>query len=170
MVAYMRLGASLRYSLYAMIAVLLGTGALWLATHYVDAWPSDPQGWAAISMRIHGAAAMAMLAIAGGAFALHATSAWREGKNRASGLALGTALVVMAATGYCLYYVGGESPRALASLSHWVLGLAAPLLLVVHAGLGRNAGQTRVTTSPSDVAMPPDKNPENATAACGVRR
>ena len=166
----MRLAASLRHSLYAMIAVLFGNGALWLAVHYIDSWPSDPQGWATMSMRIHGAAAMAMLVIAGGTVALHATSAWRERKNRASGLALGAALVVMTATGYCLYYVGGESPRAFASLSHWVLGLAAPLLFIAHAGLGRKAGRIRVTTSPSDVAVTPDKNPENATAACGVRR
>ena len=137
----MRLAASLRYSLYAMTAVLFGSGAAWLATRCLESWAPGPQSWAAVSMRIHGAAAMAVLAIAGGAVALHVTSAWPEGKNRASGLALGTVLIVMTVTGYCLYYTGGESPRAFASLSHWILGLALPLFFAAHAWLGRKSGR-----------------------------
>jgi hypothetical protein len=136
----MRLAASLRYSLYAAIAALFGSGAVWIATRYLESWSSDPQSWTALSMRVHGAAALAMLPLAGGAVALHVPSAWREAKNRASGLALGTALIIMTVTGYCLYYAGGESLRAAASVSHWVLGLAAPLFLAVHAWLGRKSG------------------------------
>jgi hypothetical protein len=133
----MRLAASLRYSLYGLIAVLLGSGVVWLGAHYLDLRRGDPAGWRAVSMRIHGAAAMALMVIAGSAVSLHATSAWRERKNRASGLALGAVLTILAITGYLLYYAGGESARSLASIGHWVLGLALPAAFASHALLGR---------------------------------
>lgn len=157
----MRLSASLRYSLYAAAAVLFASGVLWLALHYAA---TAPQTWTGLSMRVHGAAGMMVLPLAGGAAALHAGGAWRERKNRLSGLVLSSVLVVLTLTGYCLYYVGGESLRNFASVTHWLLGLGLPLALAFHATIGRKA------TSPRDVAIAPDKNPENATTASAMRR
>jgi hypothetical protein len=157
----MRLPASLRYSVYAAIAALLGSGVLWLFLRYTA---FAPQAWASLSMRVHGAAGMVILPLVGGAAALHAGAAWRDRKNRISGFVLSCALVVLTLTGYCLYYVGGESLRNFASVTHWVIGMALPLVLAFHATIGRNA------TSPRDVAITPDENPENATAASAMRR
>ena len=125
--------------MYGLTAVLLGSGATWLASRYLEIPQRNPEGWAALAMRVHGAAAMATLAVVGGIAGVHAASAWREGRNRASGIALGATLVVMAITGYVLYYAGAESARSLASVSHWILGLGLPGVLAAHALLGRRS-------------------------------
>ena len=157
----MRLPVSLRYSLYAATVALLGSGVAWLVLCYAGAWPP---AWAGVLMRVHGAAGMVILPLAGGAAALHVGGAWREHKNRVSGIALSSVLIALTLTGYCLYYVGAESLRNVASISHWALGLGLALVLPLHALIGRKA------TSPRDVARQPEKNPENATAASAMRR
>lgn len=50
---------------------------------------------------------------------------------------MGVALIALVSTGYCLYYVGGESLRALSSFGHWVHGLALPIVVVWHAVVAR---------------------------------
>jgi hypothetical protein len=135
----MRLAASLRYSVYGLAGVLVASGALWLVFHYLVIASQDHAGWAAAAMRVHGAAAMALLVLAGSAISLHATNAWRERKNRSSGIALGLVLIVLTITGYLLYYAGGEAARSLASLSHWIAGLALPGVFAAHALLGRRS-------------------------------
>ena len=133
----MRLAASLRYALYIATALLFGSGASWLAARYLPDARWLPSGLASASMRIHGAAAMVMLVLTGGAVALHTPSGWCERKNRASGLALCVTLIGLAATGYCLYYVGGDTARSVSSVNHWTLGLAVLPALGLHAWLGR---------------------------------
>jgi hypothetical protein len=80
---------------------------------------------------------MVMLILTGSAVALHGPVGWRERRNRVSGLALCGALIAITVTGYCLYYLGDEGARMAASLSHWILGLALPVVLALHALLGR---------------------------------
>jgi hypothetical protein len=135
----MRLAASLRYALFGLVLLLLGSGLVWLAAHYFDVVPGDAQRWAALSLAVHGAAAMAVLVVAGITIALHVARAWRERKNRVSGLAVAILLAAIAVTGYLLYYSGGEAARAAASAIHWVLGLVLPLLLAAHVCLGRRS-------------------------------
>ena len=129
----MRLAASLRLSLYAATAVLLTTGLAWLAAR------SAAPRLAAPLMSVHGACAMVIGAVAGAIAALHVPAAWRETRNRASGMVLATLLIVAAATGWLLYYAGGESLRAAASVLHWVLGIGIPALLAAHIFLGRRS-------------------------------
>jgi cytochrome b561 len=66
------------------------------------------------------------------AVALHVPGAWRERKNRVSGLVMAVALIGLVITGYLLYYAGGESARALASVAHWLPGLALPAVGLWH--------------------------------------
>jgi hypothetical protein len=132
-----RLAASLRYSLHAATAIVFASGALWLTARYLPTSRPLPEGLAAASMRVHGGAAMVLLVLIGWTASLHAPSAWRERKNLVSGISLSTALVLLAATGYCLYYLGDESWRAISSLAHWMLGLALPAALGCHVWLGR---------------------------------
>ena len=131
------LAASLRYSLYAATATVFASGALWLAAHYLPTSRPLPDGLAAVSMRVHGGAAMVLLVLIGGAVSLHAPDAWRERKNLATGISLSAALILLTATGYCLYYLGDESARTVSSLGHWVLGLALPIAFACHVKLGR---------------------------------
>jgi len=135
----MRLALSLRLWLYASAAVLWITGTVWLFAHYSPPARAFPEGLAAASMKIHGGAAMLLLVLAGIVVALHVPGAWRERKNRASGLVMAAALIALAVTGYLLYYAGGETARALASAGHWLPGLAVPLAGAWHGIAGRRS-------------------------------
>ena len=125
----MRLPASLRASFYVATALVTASGIVWLLQPSVGL----------LSMEIHAAAAMALLVITGSTFALHAPGAWREHKNRASGTLVGVVLLILAVSGYLLYYLGQESLRHVTSVVHWGVGLAAPILLCLHVWLGRRS-------------------------------
>jgi hypothetical protein len=131
-----RLAASLRYALYGAGVTLLASGGIWLYFRYGLPAASRPRGALSVSMRVHGAAAMVVLALIGAVTALHVKAAWQDRRNIASGIVLAAGLLVLAATGYLLYYLGDEALRAQASTAHWVLGAAAPLALWWHAVAG----------------------------------
>lgn len=132
----MRLAASLRYSLYFVGALAFASGVAWLGAH--DFASSAVPGKTEVNaMRIHGAAAMALLVLVGAAAALHSTTSWRQSKNRLTGAGLGATLLALALTGYLLYYDGDDSTRAAVSLLHWALGLALLPSLALHLLLGR---------------------------------
>jgi hypothetical protein len=52
---------------------------------------------------------------------------------------MATAVIGLAVTGYLLYYAGGETARALASVAHWLPGLALPIAGGWHAVAGRRS-------------------------------
>jgi len=131
-----RLAASLRYALYGTGVALLASGAAWLYFRYGLPAPSRPRGALSASMQVHGAAAMVVLALIGAVTALHVKAAWQDRRNIASGIVLATGVLVIAATGYLLYYLGDEALRAQASTAHWILGAAAPFALWWHAVAG----------------------------------
>jgi hypothetical protein len=133
----MRIAASLRISLYGATVLLLASGLTWLVARYLSHARWLPAGLATTSMQIHGAASMAMLVFTGSAVALHAPAGWRDRKNRGSGIAVSAALIIITVTGYCLYYLGDDSARAIASFSHWLLGLAVLPLFLWHASRDR---------------------------------
>lgn len=132
----MQLPPSLRAAFYACGAVLTASGLVWLAVHY--AAPPEARG-SALALEVHGAAAMAVLFLAGAVAALHVPGAWRERKNRNSGIAVVSWVVLLAVTGFLLYYAGDDSVRETAGVVHWVSGLAAPLLVWLHGSLGWRA-------------------------------
>src|SRR4030095_13062442 len=101
------------------------------------------KAWA---MKIHGAAAMAILVLIGMLLIGHVRFAWRARRNRANGSVFLSALGILTITGYGLYYAGGERLRAWTSWIHLVVGLALPILLLIHIFLGRRtraSGQSR---------------------------
>jgi hypothetical protein len=96
-------------------------------------------------MKIHGAAAMAILVLVGMLLNGHVRLAWGARRNRGNGSLFLGAFGLLTITGYGLYYVGGESLRAWTSWTHLAVGLALPLLLVLHIWLGK---RTRPTAQP----------------------
>jgi hypothetical protein len=110
----------MRIALYATVATLFLSG---LASLFA---PS-------VSMVIHGAAAMVVLALAGATFALHVPAAWGERRNRTSGMFMVTVLVLLAVSGCLLYYAGSEAVRSAASIGHWVVGVALVPIIAWHA-------------------------------------
>jgi hypothetical protein len=119
------------------------SGLLWIAAQQ---WLGDgatfgesASPWVPFSMKIHGAAAMAVLVVIGTLLPVHVRRAWNARRNRGTGattLGLNALLIV---SGYALYYLAGEGTRALTSLVHWILGLALPAVLVFHVLEARSA-------------------------------
>jgi hypothetical protein len=133
-----RLVAWQRQLLYGSGAILLASGAGWLALHYgraSDALPSPLEAWA---MRLHGLAGFAALFTLGALAASHIPNGWRLShrmrwaQQRGSGVALcalGAALVL---TGYLLYYFAPEGIRPALGWLHTALGVAAAAVVVAH--------------------------------------
>jgi cation transport ATPase len=148
-----------RYSLYAVLSLLFLSGVAWAYWNYVFGLPGDfetsAKAWA---MKMHGAAAMAILVLIGMLLSTHVRFAWRAHRNRANGSVFLSALAVLTVTGYGLYYTGGERLRAWTSWIHLAVGLAVPILLLTHIFVGkgtRPAGQSRAR---SPLASPGAEN------------
>jgi hypothetical protein len=117
-----------------VLAGLVLSGALWLLFHYLlaavdDLSPHPAEAW---SMRVHGAFAMAALLLVGGLLTEHSLAAWRRRLNRGSGAWLAGTMLLLAVTGYLLYYAGSPTLRDTVSWLHWTAGLAVPLVLWLH--------------------------------------
>ncbi len=137
----MRLSAGHRQWIYWAVALLFGSGALWLICHYLlrvegefGPAPHPLEAWA---LRVHGGAAMLALVVAGSLLPIHVRRAWHQRRNLLPGFLLGGMLLLLTVTGYALYYFGGEQARAVISVLHWGLGLGAPALLLWHIAAGR---------------------------------
>ena len=126
-----RLHPALRASLYAVLALLVLSGALWEA------------GIArAMLIKVHGAAAMASLVALGALLARHVACGWAAGKNRTTGVVMLAALLWLVVSGYLLYYAGDEGLRSYVSQTHFWVGLALAAMFAVHQGpQARNAGR-----------------------------
>ena len=127
-----------RYLFYFLLAALFLTGVYWAYIAYLIESPNEAQSsWKSLSMKIHGAAAMSILVVVGTILHGHVRFAWRARRNRANGVFFLAVFAILIVTGYGLYYAGGEMMRAWTSWIHLGVGLALPLLLVVHIFLGR---------------------------------
>ncbi|HXI74172.1 MAG TPA: hypothetical protein VNG94_01210 [Pyrinomonadaceae bacterium] len=132
-----------RYFLYAVLALIFLSGAAWAFWNYLAASPGDFQTSAkAWAMKIHGAAAMAILVSVGMLLNEHVRLAWRARRNRANGSVFLSAFAFLTITGYGLYYAGGERLRAWTSWIHLAIGLVLPILLLIHIFLGKRTRPT----------------------------
>lgn len=133
---------SQRYFLYAVLALLFLSGVAWAYWNYLRSpgdFETSAKSWA---MKIHGAAAMAILVMIGILLNGHVRFAWRARRNRSNGSIFLSAFAVLTITGYGLYYAGDESLRGWTSWIHLVVGLALPILLLIHIFLGRRTRPT----------------------------
>jgi len=99
---------------------------------------------------------MAVLVLIGMLINGHVRFAWRARRNRANGAVFLSVFAVLTVTGYGLYYAGGEILREWTSWIHLVVGLALPILLLIHIFLGRRTRasgqfQTRSRLAPRGV-------------------
>ena len=143
----MRLSTAHRQWIYWSAGLLFASGALWLACHYFlegsgefgpTTHPLEP--WC---LRVHGAAAMLSLVLVGSLLPIHVRRAWHQRRNLLPGAVLFTVVLLLAVSGYALYYFGGEEARAAISVFHWAIGLGAPVLMVWHIAAGRGAAARR---------------------------
>jgi uncharacterized membrane protein len=129
-----------------VLALLFFSGAAWAYWNYLRLPGDFEVGAKAWAMKIHGAAAMAILVLIGILLSAHVKFAWRARRNRTNGSVFLSAFAVLTITGYGLYYAGGERLRAWTSWIHLAIGLALPVLLLMHIFLGR---KTRPAIHPS---------------------
>ena len=134
-------------ALYAVCGGLWLSGALWLLFHYVVARPTE-FGWAthpleAWWLTAHGAFAFFAIFSFGLLWGLHIAPGWKSQQRRPSGAAAVAAVVWLMLTGYLMYYVAGEQPRAIVTALHWTEGLATPLLFVYHGLRARAVRRVR---------------------------
>lgn len=136
-----RLGSTHRAWLFGAFATAFASGTAWWVLHR---WfpvngefgpaPHPAEPWL---IRLHGAAAMLTLVLLGSLLAQHVRRAWLAHRNRHSGGLLLALNGLLALTGYALYYAGSETLRAFVSAAHLMLGLALPVLLLLHIVCGR---------------------------------
>jgi len=137
----MQLSRRQRRWIYLTGALLWVSGIAWLISHYflqvagefADApGPSEPW-W----LRLHGAAVLGFLMAFGALLPQHVVPGWRQRRNRRSGVTMLSIVGVLALSGYGLYYAGDERIRPWISATHWLIGLAASVVLALHVILGR---------------------------------
>ena len=126
-------------ALWAVGAVLLASGAGWLALHYAGTGADGlPHPQEALLMRVHGAAAELGLFVLGAIAAAHVPPGWRLSRRprwarqRGSGLLLCALALALAASGWALYYAAPEWLRPGLGWAHAGFGLAMALLLTLH--------------------------------------
>ena len=137
---------------YASGIALFASGALWLLFHYFvhvhGEFGERPHALEVWWLRLHGAAAMLMLAVLGSLLPVHVRRGWHQRKNLVAGSTLATLALLLIISGYALYYFGSEETRPWISAFHWLLGLGAPLLLIWHIISGRRTRAARHLTPP----------------------
>lgn len=129
-----------QFLLWSTVLALLGTGAGWLWAEYL--YQGVEGGIEAYEIKhyamvLHAGFALLFVFLAGSLLHTHMQTAWRQARNRASGLLMVLTALLLALSGYGLWYAGGELLRTAAELTHWITGFGIPLLLLVHALLGK---------------------------------
>ncbi len=133
--------------LYSPLLVSFATGVSWFVLNrwfgVVDEFdiphkhPLQP-----LLIKIHGASAMLVLVAFGYILATHVHAAWRTHRQRKSGLPLVAVFVLMAMSGWCLYYLGDETWRERVAWLHLGGGLSMPVILLTHIFLGHRSRKT----------------------------
>lgn len=138
----LQVGVSQRWAFFAALAGLWLSGALWLWLQRLDgagAIPESLRTWKTRALSFHGLLGALFLVLLGTFVPGHVNRAWRFRRNRVNGgLFLGI-LGVCSASGFGLYYLSGESVRVATSWIHIGVGLALPVLVVLHIRAGRAA-------------------------------
>ena len=133
-----------RRLLYGVLALLFFSGVAWAYWSHLVSLPGDFEMSAKVwAMKIHGAASMTILVLIGMLLSGHVRYAWRARRNRGNGSLFVGAFGVLTVTGYGLYYAGGERLRVWASWTHLGVGLALPLLVILHVWLGKRTRPAR---------------------------
>jgi hypothetical protein len=138
-----------RRTLAVTATSLVASGLAWLPAHYLwgagtGGLPSPLEPWL---MRWHGLSAMAGLFALGVVAAEHVPRGWRLGRQRATGVALVALALVLAGTGYGLWYLASDAWHPAVGWLHTAAGMAAAGLGLAHGRRGRVRAVARQETA-----------------------
>ena len=112
------------------------SGLLWLVLHEFmrveGEFGPQPHPFEHATIVVHGAAAFAAIWVLGLIWMGHVRRGIAFGRKLPSGLALVALVAFLALSGWGLYYLGDEDWREWTATAHWVVGLGAVLLLLLH--------------------------------------
>lgn len=130
-----RMSLALRSAVIAVFAALWLTGCLWLVLHYFFAQTSDfgplDHPWNPVILRIHGWIAVFGVFLLGWVTARHVSDRWPQMIKRVSGISMAAVAVILALTGYALYYTTDRLHDS-AGVAHEIIGVAAFLFALTH--------------------------------------
>ncbi len=137
---------------YVSVGLLTVTGAAWLLFDSYGSVEGEfgPEKspflpWLLMS---HGVLAYVFAVVAAMLVPVHIRLGWNALRNRVSGLVVIAVSLLLTATGLLLYYASAEALRDVASASHWITGLALPLLLFIHVARGKSQSGTPQSGTP----------------------
>jgi hypothetical protein len=126
---------ALRSAVLVVFGALWVTGCYWLALHWFFARPTEfgpvQHPWEPSLLRIHGWIAVVGVFLLGWVTARHVSDRWPQMIKRVSGLSMASVAVLLALTGYGLYYTTDRIHDA-AAVVHEVVGGAAILTALIH--------------------------------------
>ena len=126
---------------YASTGLLVMTGMAWLLLDRFGKvegeFGTEPNAALPWLLLGHGVCAYAFVVVVAMLIPVHVRLGWNAGRNRWSGLALISIGLFLTISGLALYYATGEVVRAGASLLHWIVGIALPVLVIFHLLRGK---------------------------------
>jgi hypothetical protein len=146
-----------RRAFYLVFGVVWLSGGLWI----VDEWLKKPElgpirtPLQTVSMKIHGAAILIYFAMLG-TLLTHIRRGFALRANRFSGSFVIGVNVVLALSGWLLYYITDDSIRKWSSVIHWTIGLSILPLLCTHVLLG-HTWSTKLSASNEEGARAPSE-------------
>lgn len=128
--------------IYATVGVLWASGFL-LAPTTLDfrldiavPWRLPADGRLLVAA-LHVILSYTMLMLVGAVWQLHMRIGWRRRANLRAGGALLLALLILGVSGVAVFYLGGEMSSRCAALTHLLIGVVLPLILIIHVVTGR---------------------------------
>jgi hypothetical protein len=133
---------------YWVLGALFATGtADWLLHgwfHTDGPFGPQPHPLEPWMLRLHGAAAMLGLVVLGSVLPAHVFRFWMLARNRTAGGVFLAVMLVLVASGYGLYYLGGDCLRQVNRNIHLIVGLVSAPLFGLHLWRGFAARHSRV--------------------------
>lgn len=132
-----RLKRGQRLAVYWVSACLVLTGLVWLYFFYfvsvVDQFGfENPHPLQSSFLISHAVLALPAVWVFGSLWHIHVKTGWRAKTRRWSGGMFWSLVLWMIVSGYSLYYIGDDGIRRWLSLSHWIAGAPALVVIFLH--------------------------------------
>jgi hypothetical protein len=131
-----RMSRRFRLTLVWVSSLIWLTGLGWMLLHYFLQQPGEfgatPHPLEPITLRIHGLLAIMGIFLFGWISGRHVIDAWYRRNQHISGVWLFVACLLLASSGYALFYVTHEASHQTLSIIHQVIGIGIAALAWMH--------------------------------------